>query len=129
MELKLTRRSVAAGDDVDAPHKHSFRVPSGSTLAELLDIVLRSGYLASISGGKATWSVHAGARPGKSALAVVAQEWDAPKFIAPAGTRYEVRSLSLYFEYHAQRPPEEVFAMLARLEPEDPAKGESLLTP
>src|ERR1700722_2605327 len=108
MKLTLTRQSVAMGDDVDAPHKLSLQVPSGSTLRAVLEAVIGAQYLPSIRGGKATWSVLDGRAP----LAVIAQEWDAPRFIAAPETRYDNPSLNLHFDYHAQQPPELIFESL-----------------
>jgi hypothetical protein len=108
MKLTLTRQSVAMGDDVDAPHELSLKVPSGSTLRAVLGAVIGAQYLPSIRGGKATWSVLDRRAP----LAVIAQEWDAPRFIASPETRYDGPSLNLHFDYHAQQPPELIFESL-----------------
>jgi len=104
MKLKLTRESVAMGDDVDAPHEESLKVPSGSTLQALLEAVIRSGYLPVVR-GRATWSV----LDGKTPLAVISQEWDAPRYIAAPETRYDGPSLHLHFDYESQQAPEIVF--------------------
>ncbi|MEO8138120.1 MAG: hypothetical protein ABI742_00680 [Gemmatimonadota bacterium] len=76
MNLLLTRESVCAGDDGDAPHPRTLRVPDEASLDVCLATVIPSGYLPSISGGLATWSVASG-RP----LAVLAQQWTAPRMI------------------------------------------------
>lgn len=52
--LHITRDSVAAGDDVDAPHRRRITVAASTSLSEVLAEVRRLGYLARISGGKAT---------------------------------------------------------------------------
>jgi len=68
MQVFLTRDSVAAGDDVDAPHDMTITVPDGSSIEAIVATVAKSGYLASIRGGKATWVATS-----KIPLAVVAQ--------------------------------------------------------
>jgi hypothetical protein len=116
VRLLATRDSVAAGDDVDAPHLLEMDGPPGEDLEAAIAMVLRTGYLPSISGGRATWSVSSG-----TVLAVVAQEWAAPKMFWRMEPSYRgldvVRgTLRLHFSYHAQHPPETVYEILRRLQ-------------
>ena len=115
MDLYLTRESVHAGDDGDAPHERTLKAPDRSTLDQLLAAVVASGYLPSISGGLATWSV-ASARP----LAVIAQQWPAPKplFLTPDDVKrldWRGNTLRLHFNYHAQADPNVVYDVLRRV--------------
>jgi hypothetical protein len=55
ISLIVWRDSVCAGDDCDAPHERAFSIPGASTLGQAAAQLLGSSYLASISGGKATW--------------------------------------------------------------------------
>lgn len=110
MILHLTRDSVAAGDDVDAPHAQQFVVPDQLSLAEVLQWVLARRYLARVAGGRATWSVEA-ARP----LAVVAQQWPQARLLpglTPTDLARTDNQLTLHFRYHQQLNPETVYAAL-----------------
>ncbi|HRX87300.1 MAG TPA: hypothetical protein P5572_19920, partial [Phycisphaerae bacterium] len=113
LHLHLTRDSVAAGDDCDAPHSTHVIVPDCSTALEIVEEILRRKYLPSISGGRATWVVTSGAP-----FAVCAQEWAAPQAI---GLQNVVRSLvrdddkvRLHFSYLAQFDPDVVREVLSR---------------
>ncbi|TGD82970.1 hypothetical protein [Hymenobacter wooponensis] len=115
MTISLTRDSVAAGDDANAPHTYRFIVPDHTSVAEILRLILAQSYLATISGGKATWSVESG-RP----VAVVAQQWTEAKLLcwqAPTLTHldFAANTLYLHFNYHAQIEPEVVYQVLSRL--------------
>jgi hypothetical protein len=72
----LWRDSVAAGDDVDAPHEMALDLPPGSTVGALCSRLVTLDYLPSVSGGRATWILE-----GTRALAVFAQQWASPKFL------------------------------------------------
>ena len=76
LELVIWRDSVAAGDDADAPHEWLLPTESDASVADVVTRIASAGYLASISGGEATWIIQ-GDRP----LAVVAQQWTEPRFI------------------------------------------------
>jgi hypothetical protein len=118
LEATIERDSVCAGDDVDAPHSSTIRVRPDQTLGEVLESIRGTGYLARIYGGLATWIVESN-RP----LAVVAQQWDLPRFLVAPETRFvDCADVSagraLYFRYWCQADPEVVFQCLQ--------KGESL---
>jgi hypothetical protein len=104
MELILNRDSVAAGDDMDS-HERRFTAPDFMTPRQLFQLAETVRYLPTIAGGKATWSVWAGRGP----LAILAQEWDEPKFIAPADKSLDADPLRVHFSYHAQKPPMGVY--------------------
>ena len=81
LQITIWRDSVAAGDDADAPHELLLEVTPQTTLQEITDYVLGKSYLASISGGRATWTLQS-ERP----LAVIAQQWEQPHFLIPPET-------------------------------------------
>jgi len=115
VRILATRDSVAAGDDVDAPHLVEMDGPPGEDLEAAIAVVLRTGYLPRISGGRATWSVSSG-----KVLGVIAQEWPAPRMFWRVDPSYReldvVRgTLRLHFSYHAQHPPEVAYEILRRL--------------
>lgn len=116
MKIIVTRDSVAAGDDVDAPHRLEFGVPSEQPILEILRTISQVNYLPSIFGGKATWSAASGLP-----LAVFAQQWREPKPLSTLSTttmqKLDSRADGLYvhFNYHAQIDPDEVFDVLNRL--------------
>lgn len=112
--IKLTRASVAMGDDCDAPHEVLIKIGIEWTIERILKTIIELDYLPRISGGKATWSV-ASNQP----LAVIAQEWKSPKLICwpdypNQGTKSFYNIQRLHFNYHAQDNPEKVFEVLHR---------------
>jgi hypothetical protein len=114
MQVILRRDSVAAGDDADAPHEQTITVPDTASVEEIITLVAQSGYLASISGGKATWSATS-----NIPLAVVAQEWEKPHMLSsfPVDWKRLNRGdggLLLYFTYYAQLDPQLVYETLRR---------------
>lgn len=115
MNLYVTRESVAAGDDVDAPHARTFAIPDAAPLEAALAAVLAARYLPSISGGLATWSVTS-----NIPLAVIAQQWSTPRMLFLTTRDREAidrasGTLRLHFNYHAQIDPEIVLEVLRRL--------------
>lgn len=115
MNLYVTRESVAAGDDVDAPHARTFAIPDAAPLEAALATVLAAHYLPSVSGGLATWSVTS-----NIPLAVIAQQWSAPRMLFRTSEDLKALDrapglLRLHFNYHAQLDPEIVLEVLRRL--------------
>lgn len=116
-EIVIWRDSVAAGDDVDAPHELKIELRAQESLDSLVTRIIQSNYLASIAGGKATWILKSGER----ALAVVAQQWPAPCFLVPAED--SARSYlsggecDVEFVYWCQVDPKRVFDCLASGKP------------
>ena len=74
MAIVIRRDSVAMGDDADAPHEWVVPGQPDVPLAAVVEPIVHARYLASVAGGRATWIVE-GERP----LAVLAQQWDAPR--------------------------------------------------
>jgi hypothetical protein len=112
MKIHLTRDSVCAADDVDAPHTRTMSFADEMPLDSVIDEISRSGYLASIVGGKATWSVVAG-----QPIAVIAQQWSQPKFLPDHATNLSLLKgadgvTRVHFRYHVQDDPNTVFATL-----------------
>ena len=111
----VTRDSVAAADDMDPPHAKTVRVSDASSVETIVLAVIGSYSLPRISGGRATWCLSSSVP-----LAVVAQEWDEPRFLprlprlAEADGAAPAR-LELHFSYFAQMDPEVVFDVLRRL--------------
>lgn len=104
----LTRDSVAAGDDCDAPHERAMSFESGTTVEQAVTAIAASNYLASISGGLATWVASVDERT----VAVIAQQWDRPRML----DRFEGRAVplrtgaKLHFAYRCQEDPFTVLA-------------------
>jgi len=111
-DVHVDRDSVAAGDDIDS-HARRFTFPCDLAIEEVIERLVESGYLPTVSGG-ATWSVTSGVP-----IAVIAQggpskrvSWqpvDATKLQRQDGV------IGLYFNYHTQHKPEVVLAILRRL--------------
>lgn len=115
MRVILTRDSVAAGDDVDAPHEEAFSLPDGSPVAEVVARIAASGYLPRIGGGAATWSL-VSRRP----VAVLAQQWPEARMLRSFPfeldeLNFGEATLRIHANYHAQQDPEIVFEVLSRM--------------
>ncbi|MBF9069091.1 hypothetical protein [Streptacidiphilus fuscans] len=113
MKVHLTRDSVAMGDDADAPHGATRDLPAEMSAGEAITSVVKSDYLASIAGGKASWVLTCAG----SSIAVVAQQWERPRFITPQGVSLsslavEDGSIHWHFRYLAQRDPGVIFEEL-----------------
>ncbi|MCC2547889.1 hypothetical protein LJY25_15675 [Hymenobacter sp. BT175] len=112
MLISLTRDSVAMGDDCLAPHTRHLTVADGTGLLEILQLVHSTRYLASISGGMATWVAILG-KP----VAVLAQQWAEPVLLSDATAFQQLKQdeLQLHFRYYAQRDPVEVLDELRQI--------------
>jgi hypothetical protein len=113
LALNVERDSVCAGDDVDAPHAKQFAFRGGDTLADALSAIVGDGYLANISGGKATWIVEAAGKP----VAVVAQQWESAEFLIDSATLLTdcitpEAPKAIFFRYWCQVDPAVVFECL-----------------
>jgi hypothetical protein len=113
----IWRDSVAAGDDVFAPHEKEIKFENNESIETTLEKILATHYLPSIQGGKATWIV-----VGKYSLAVIAQQWSKPYFLVEsfAHTK-DLIELSndhqLEFKYWCQVEPNEVVASIEQGKP------------
>jgi hypothetical protein len=76
INLAVSRSSVCAGDDVDAPHSRSVALSDMMPIKFVIQDILDSGYLAKISGGRATWIVELGLP-----VAVATQQWAKPRYL------------------------------------------------
>jgi hypothetical protein len=112
MKVHVTRDSVAQGDDVDAPHARQFTFPDGSSIQEIVNKIVGSGYLASIAGGYASWVVMS-----NIPIAVLAQQWPAARMLTLSRSDQDKTGpangeITLYFEHHQQADPEAIYARL-----------------
>ena len=119
-QLVVWRESVCAGDDCDAPHELILTVGNDS-LRGVTDRLIAAHYLASITGGRATWILQAGDQEGRS-LAVLAQEWAQPRFLVASDAEALTYVQSgarphLLVRYWCQVDPAKVFDCLQRGEP------------
>ena len=114
MKLVVSRDSVCAGDDADAPHVCDLSLPDDATLEDMARAVQQARFLPGIQGGKATWSVVSDVP-----LAVVAEQWSSPRMVCPeaAEERPDVSEgvVHLHVNYHAQMDPETVLEVLSNL--------------
>ena len=115
MRLYITRDSVAAADDVDAPHDRTLSDPSITTVNDILSTVAREYQLPKIVGGKATWVLASGVP-----LAVFAQEWSEPRpdWRIPSRVEdldYDGKVVRLHFSYLGQYSPEDVANIVRHL--------------
>lgn len=111
--LLVWRDSVAAGDDVDAPHQIKLSVEGSASVAHAVAKATSANYLPTIAGGRATWIVEAGSLP----LAVVAQQWPEPRYLVPptqpvAQFIANSAGCQIYFKYWCQADPNTVFESL-----------------
>jgi hypothetical protein len=115
LRIRVTRDSVAAGDDADAPHERVFAFADDPSPLAAIARIVADGYLARIAGGKAVWSAASGVP-----LAVVAQQWPGPRLVPwqePTWSQLEQQdgSCRLHFNYHAQIDPDIVLRVLKDL--------------
>ncbi|MEM9337693.1 MAG: hypothetical protein AAGA66_03135 [Bacteroidota bacterium] len=114
--ITLTRASVAAGDDMDAPHFRKIDIASDWKIERILLEVLNANYLPSIA-GKATWSVAI-----NEPIAVINQGHDRSiKLITLPGYPHQgtggfVDIKTIHFNYHAQQDAGIVFDVLRRFD-------------
>lgn len=98
--IQITRDSVCAGDDCDAPHLRQMEVSEMMPLKFLIQDILESGYLAKISGGRATWLIEIGEPVG-----LVTQQWKDTHFFVdgngPIGTFLKGKP-EIHFKYGVQ---------------------------
>jgi hypothetical protein len=108
VKILITRGSVAMGDDADAPHHSEISLAGNASLPAIIKAIIQSNYLASIVGGKATWTVTY-----RIPVAVVAQQWPKPKMLAPlpklSSLSFSGDVLSMHFDYRTQQDPYLVF--------------------
>ena len=102
MKILVTRDSVCAGDDSDAPHSLELEIAPDATLRDVLGLLERPRYLAGIQGGMATWVAVSGAP-----LAIVCEQHSEPWCLFDADTLASelFREATLHFFYLAQIDP------------------------
>jgi len=105
-KLRITRDSVHAGDDCDAPHQRWLTRSESESLDSVMQSILSDAYLPQIFGGQASWIVC-----GPGALAVVAQQWKAPHFLVDAQTAIADFD-ELTFVYWCQVDPDKLIKCL-----------------
>lgn len=116
IKIHITRGSVAAADDVDAPHANELEIQDTDSVEEIVSAVYKAYPLPKISGGKASWSMVS-----NLPLAVISQQWDSPKLLhkAPSIDKNSLDIINgvirIHFNYHAQIEPQILFDILARL--------------
>lgn len=115
MKLYITRDSVAAGDDFDAPHVRDGSVDDNSDISQIVAACIAASPLPNIAGGCATWGLSSSVP-----LAVIAQQWLSPKLVSqfpPERERLDIvdGTLRLHFTYFEQDDPDDVFGVLSRL--------------
>lgn len=114
MKILLTRDSVCAADDVDAPHSLTLSVADGCTVPEILEDIRRARYLPSISGGKASWVACS-----RVPMGVLAEQWKTsnPLFMAQPVQELDWRegNLIIHISYLAQIDPDMVVSVVGRL--------------
>ncbi len=113
MKVIMTRDSVCAADDIDAPHTKIFTLPNDATADELAREAQRR--LPLIVGGDATWSLVNGIP-----VAVMAQQWREPEILPRrafdlAPRRPQDDAVTIHLNYHAQLDPEVVLKVLKEL--------------
>lgn len=114
MKIQLTRDSVAMGDDVDAPHRHTIDLPENTTIIEIIDAIISANYLPNIHDGKATWSVAS-----KNPIALIAQQWTSAKLLPQLHHSLDTLlgnddGYKIHINYHAQTDPDVAYRVLSR---------------
>src|SRR5262245_287560 len=112
MRAYVTRESVSAADDLEAPHALRLYIPDDWTWESLVHHVWQGSALPSIAGGKATWALSS-----NLPLAVVAQEWHEPSLLFRLDSdlgRIDIseQEVRLHWSYFAQLDPAFVLQVL-----------------
>ena len=94
VSVRLTRDSVCAGDDVDAPHERQAEVPRFTDPAELA-AHLQSGYLARVAGRGHSWSCRLNGR------LVATVHGNGERILAQTGELSYEPVNSVHFAYHS----------------------------
>lgn len=115
LKLYISRDSVSATDDADAPHNRELTISSDMSVEDIVSTIFCSKYLPAIAGGMATWSVVS-----NLPLAIIAQQWPAPKMLSLIPTCLDELNVSgnmikVHINYHAQQNPDLVFDVLKKL--------------
>jgi hypothetical protein len=115
MKAYVTRDSVSAGDDYNAPHELIISIPDDWSLESLVNEVWKSSDLPNVVGGRATWALSS-----KIPLAVMAQQWDKLTLIVQLDVYRDELDISeseirLHWSYFAQLDPDVVLEVLRRL--------------
>jgi hypothetical protein len=115
MTVHITRDSVCAGDDGDAPHTCVVSIDQRLGIEGLIEQAILAAQLPSISGGQATWCISS-AIP----LAVIAQQWSGSKMlqaIPPKLNQLDIdgQTIRFHVSYFAQQDPNSVYETLRRL--------------
>jgi hypothetical protein len=115
MKITVTRDSVAAGDDVLAPHEQSLSISNDWDFDELVQSAFEISALPRVIGGRATWALSA-----NIPLAVAAQQWSKPKLIWGLPTRRDMLNhygevIRMHWTYFDQLDPDVVLEVLSRL--------------
>lgn len=110
--LRLSRDSVAAGDDV-VSHDEDRVVDRRRPLERFVAELFRDGYLPSIQGGRATWILRTGIR-GEAIGVAATRVGRLDSFRLTVGRGIDLGEVgdALHFQYEAQRDPDEVLAEL-----------------
>lgn len=113
-KISVLRESVCMADDLEE-HKIIIKINRNTKLCDFLSCLLKTRFLALISGGKATWVL----KLNDILLAVVAQEWDEPKYLVNRNKNVnEILNESpggeVYFKYLAQINPEKTYQKLKK---------------
>lgn len=114
MKISLTRDSVAAGDDIDAPHDLTLEIGT-LTVEGICQRVWEVGYLPSVE-GPTTWVL-----VGFGPVAIITQDFGFPPKVEADGfsevkLRYELKRTNnrLHFNYYGQVSLESIKAVLER---------------
>ena len=105
--LTITRCSVCASDDCDAPHILQIEVSGKTPLKLVVDHVISSGYLPRIDEGRASWVIKT-AKP----IGVIAQQWPTARYWVDANASVQDFfhfTRTLHFSYEVQKDPEILF--------------------
>ena len=100
LTIRVTRDSVCAGDDVEAPNEKLVEVHSFTEPDAFIQAVTTAYGMPLIQGGRAAWVVLLNG----DKIGVVAQEWNAPR-----ATKRELQfqeSNHVFLRYHAQSDPD-----------------------
>lgn len=114
-KIKVSRDSVAMGDDCTAPNQQIFEIQPDTTLAQFCELLIEQYYLPSIQGGCATWVLTFQNQP----LAVIAQQWEKPRYITDSQALLSIYldridgevMYHFWVDYEQQKDPDKIYQL------------------
>ncbi|KZK90914.1 hypothetical protein PsAD5_04052 [Pseudovibrio sp. Ad5] len=109
LELIVTRDSVCAGDDCDAPHRAHFSINEAASISNLVEYLREIYPLSNVFGDHLTWTLTA-----RSKIAMFGENWRELHFLVPEGASCssyasEDKTLHVHFDHQSGVYPKQLY--------------------